>query len=313
MTRSPILVTGSHRSGTTWVGSLLTAADGVAHLHEPLNPANRLSWLDVPPRHPFQYVGPDDPHGYGPAFDRMLEYRLPISRQLTTIRSPRNLAANAREVARSVKWRRSNPRALVKDPLSLMAAEWFADRYDAAVVLMVRHPAAFAGSLKRLDWRFDFGEFAAQPELMDGVLEPFADEIEAAAGSAPDLIDQAVLLWRCLNHTVAELADAHDDWILVRYEDLAADPLPGTRALYRQLDLDWTAGCEAAVRDLSSADHPAESDALRDVRRDSSAAMWTWQSRLDADEVDRVRAGTEDVAERFYDSEDWSSRSNSDS
>ena len=33
-----ILVTGSHRSGTTWVGRMLAAAPGVDYLHEPFKP-----------------------------------------------------------------------------------------------------------------------------------------------------------------------------------------------------------------------------------------------------------------------------------
>ena len=34
----PILVTGAHRSGTTWVGKMLALAPGVGYVHEPFNP-----------------------------------------------------------------------------------------------------------------------------------------------------------------------------------------------------------------------------------------------------------------------------------
>ena len=34
----PILVTGAHRSGTTWVGKMLALAPGVAYIHEPFSP-----------------------------------------------------------------------------------------------------------------------------------------------------------------------------------------------------------------------------------------------------------------------------------
>lgn len=313
----PILVSGSHRSGTTWVGQLLSAASGVAHLHEPLNPANRLSWLGVPPQHTFQYIDDDTP-GYGSAFDRMMQLRPPVVAQLRTVRTPRNLAANVREIGRAAHWQRSATRVLVKDPLALMAADWFAHRYDAFVVLMVRHPAAFAGSLKRLDWRFDFGEFLEQPELMAAHLEPYADEISAAAASPPDIIDQSILLWRCLNSVVAAEARRHPDWLLVRYEDIAAEPEARTRELYGRLGLWWDAAAARAVEQLSSAGNPAEvaTTRTRDVRRDSGAAMWTWRARLKPDEVARLRAGTADVAAQFYGPEDWappatgSSRSN---
>ena len=37
----PILVTGAHRTGTTWVGRLLAAAPAVAYISEPLNVLHR--------------------------------------------------------------------------------------------------------------------------------------------------------------------------------------------------------------------------------------------------------------------------------
>ena len=40
-----VLVTGSHRSGTTWVGQILGLAPGLCYLHEPFKPC----W--DPPRH----------------------------------------------------------------------------------------------------------------------------------------------------------------------------------------------------------------------------------------------------------------------
>ena len=41
MHTKPILVTGSHRSGTTWVGKMLAATGSVGYIHEPFNLKNR--------------------------------------------------------------------------------------------------------------------------------------------------------------------------------------------------------------------------------------------------------------------------------
>ena len=47
----PILVTGAHRSGTTWAGKMLVLAPGVAYLHEPFSPhtSNGLSPAGIRP------------------------------------------------------------------------------------------------------------------------------------------------------------------------------------------------------------------------------------------------------------------------
>src|ERR687884_126981 len=39
--RSPVLVTGMHRSGTSWVGSMLCAGGELVNIGEPLNVLNR--------------------------------------------------------------------------------------------------------------------------------------------------------------------------------------------------------------------------------------------------------------------------------
>ena len=235
--RRPILVTGSHRSGTTWVGRLLALADGVAHIHEPLNPVNRLSWLDVPPEHWFQHIDEVNEKRYRPAFERLIALRPPLGQHLATVRSPRNLAANVRELGQVIRWRANHARPVVKDPIALFSAEWLASTFDMQVVLLIRHPAAFAGSLKRNGWTFDFANFTSQPRLVGTYLASFADEIEAATERPLDLVDQAILLWRCINSVVLRYRDEHPDWQVWRYEDLAADPLAGTRVLYEALDL----------------------------------------------------------------------------
>ncbi len=40
--RKPILITGSHRSGSTWVGKIIAEAPSVIYIHEPFN-------VDFPP------------------------------------------------------------------------------------------------------------------------------------------------------------------------------------------------------------------------------------------------------------------------
>jgi hypothetical protein len=306
-TRRPILVTGAHRSGTTWVGHLLGLGSGVAHIHEPFNPINRLSWLGAPPERWYQLVDEVNGDRYRPAVDRMLSLRPPLLAHLRTVRSPRNLAANARELGHVARWRAGRERPLVKDPIAFFSAEWLARTFDMQVVILIRHPAAFAGSLKRLGWNFDFTNLSSQPRLMGSYLSSFAAEIEAAAARPPDLIDQSILLWRCINSVALRFRDDHPDWHVMRYEDLAAAPVAGTRALYDRTGLAWTESCAQRVQRLSSAENPAEAAVrrTRDVRRDSEAAMWTWRRRLTAEESDRVRSGTRDVAEGVYGEDDW--------
>jgi hypothetical protein len=82
----------------------------------------------------------------------------------------------------------------------------------------------------------------------------------------------------------------------------------GFRGLYERLGLRWDGVVEAAIVRSSTDEGRKEvpPHLHRTVRRDSRAARWSWARRLSAEEVDRVRDGTSEVAAGFYGQEDWS-------
>ena len=54
--RSPILVTGTHRSGSTWVGNVLGLAPGTGYVHEPFHCRCQPGICRAHFPHWFQYV-----------------------------------------------------------------------------------------------------------------------------------------------------------------------------------------------------------------------------------------------------------------
>jgi hypothetical protein len=225
------------------------------------------------------------------------------------VRDARQAFQVAEEVPFSLWYRLRGARPLLKDPIALMSAEWLAERFRVQPVVMIRHPAAFAGSLLRVDWpRFDFRNWSDQPLLLRDLAGPYEGQIRAFAGGAEhDRIDEAILMWNVMHHVVGLYRDRHPDWSFVRHEDLSEEPVKGFRDLYERLGLVWDPVAEAAIA-RSSTDHgrrEVPAHLHRTVRRDSRAARWTWLRRLTPQERERVREGTGEVAEAFYGEEDW--------
>ena len=187
------------------------------------------------------------------------------------------------------------------------AAAWIAQLFDAQVVVMIRHPAAFASSLKKLDWQFSFKPWLDQPSLMADLLEPYRAEIQDHYEREVDVVDQAILMWKAMHDVIDGYRKRHPEWRFVRHEDLSAEPIEGFRALYHHLGLTWGERVERGLARYSSAGNPDEVPAWRhrSVRRDSAAARRTWLRRLTPDEIARVRAGVAGVSERFYGDDDW--------
>jgi sulfotransferase family protein len=308
--RGPLLITGAHRSGTTWVGVTLAAATGVAYLPEPFNLDHRSPGLCAA-RFPYWFmrITEDTSCEYRDDIAKML--RLDFSWHDAALASARSAKAFLRavQVARTFGTARSHrSRPLVKDPIALFSAEWLADTFGMDVVVLIRHPAAFAASLIRLGWRFDFNNFLSQPSLMAGDLAPFASEIERAAHRPPSPVAEASLMWKSIYRTVDRYLSQRPDWVFVRHEDLSADPTRGFEALCESTGIAFTGAVADTLRHNSSADNPvdAPTGVAHSLLRDSRANATSWRRRLDPRDVAAIRASVEEVSSRFYTDADWS-------
>lgn len=297
---SPILVTGAHRSGTTWVGKMLALAPGVGYVHEPFNPRFSAGSFD---RY-FIVVTSENEERYAPELQRVLELRYDLAARLRTRRRPRDLARALRDYLRVERMRRSAARALVKDPIALLSAEWLAARFEMDVLVLIRHPAAFAASLKRLGWKHSFATFFEDGRLPEA-LGPYEDEIREQADRPGDSLTQAALLWRLLYAVVDGYRERHPDWIFLRHEDASVDPAATFARLYEQLGLELTPEARQTIERASAPENPANLRTPHAVELDSAASLGRWREELTPEEVETLRERTRDVWPRFYSDAEW--------
>ena len=302
---SPILVTGAHRTGTTWVGKMLAASSQVAYISEPLNVLHRPGVLRVPVTKWYKLICEQNEADYLPAFNEMLAFRYGLWREFGSLRSRKDALRMGRDFAIFLRGRLLRQRPLIKDPFAVFSAPWFAERLGCRVVITVRHPAGFASSLKRLNWAFDFGDLLGQPLLMRDWLDVDREEMESLPPD--DVIGQAALLWRMIYRVVARMMKLHPSFIVVRHEDLSLDPVPCYRDLYAALELDFTPGVEKAISNASSSENPTEisKQKVHAVKLDSRANLDNWKKRLSADEIERIRKITGKTSQLFYSDEEW--------
>lgn len=303
--KRPILVTGAHRSGTTWVGKMLAAEDGVAYISEPMNVLHRPGVMRAPVPHWYTYITAENEDLYLPAMREMLDFNYHLLTELRSLRSRKDALRMVRDFHTFFIGVTHGERPLLKDPFAVFSAPWFAERLDCQVVITVRHPAGFASSLMRLGWAFDFQDLLAQPLLMRDHLEGERAAMEKM--DPGDILGQAALLWKLIYRRVHEMQQAHPEFLVVRHEDLSLDPVASYRDLYAALGLHFTAGAEKTVRTSSSSENPKELARTKHhaVKMDSRASMSSWKKRLTPEEIGRIRAVTGEAAQLFYGPEDW--------
>ena len=302
---TPILVTGTHRSGTTWVGKMLAADALTAYISEPLNVLHRPGVFRVKVNHWYQYVCEDNGKEYLPAFQDLLEFDYHLWDEIRSLRSRKDFLRMGRDFLIFYNGLMRGQRALLKDPFAVFSTPWFAKHLKCKVVITVRHPAALASSLKRLNWLFDFQDLLDQPLLMRDHLELYRDEMQSI--KSDDVIGQAALLWKMIYRSVHATRQLNPDFIIVRHEDLSRDPVSGYRDLYELLDLEFTPRVEKTILNSSSSENPIEVSRkkVHGFKLDSRANIDVWKKRLSVEEIDRIRKMTEEISALYYSDAEW--------
>jgi len=298
----PIIVSGTHRSGTTWVGNMLCASGELFYIKEPFN-INKQGpgWIPVPLPYWFYSINDKNSDEYIKYLDGIMNMRYPLRDAIINsniLHYPHRFKTYIESlVACSL-----GKRPLVKDPIAFFSLDWLAKKYNLYTIVMIRHPAAFVSSIKRLNWQFDFNNWLKQDWLINDLLSPYRDKIDEFAKNENDIIDQAILLWNVMHHVISRYKRLHPDWLFVKHEELSRNPKEGYRKIYNHCNLNWSKDVELIINKYSNSENkkevaPKEFDNLK---RNSKDLINLWKDRLSNDEIKRVYDGTSDIRLLFY-------------
>jgi hypothetical protein len=305
-TARPILITGSHRSGTTWVGTVIGKSEDVCYIPEPFNKLTGPGICNIGFDYWFPYVTEENEKDYLIPIEQTLQFKYHLFQELKSVRKKRQLPDLLQNSIRFQRAKRKKQRPLFKDPIAVFSADWLSRRFDFQIIVMIRHPAAFVSSIKRLNWKFPFVDFLRQPLLLNGPLKEYRSEITNYARSPRDIIDQASLLWKVIYSRVYDYRKNHPDWIFVRHEDISLQPKESFEFLYRRLGLRWTEQTERTMWSYSSSRYPAESPQGKTrLKLDSPKSILNWKKRLTPQEIERIKMEVSSVAARYYSESEW--------
>jgi Sulfotransferase domain len=303
MLKPHVLVTGAHRSGTTWVGRTIAQHPRMVYFQEPFN-------VDDPNREfgsrfdaAFYYVpGTGQAQCIHESFNRFLRsisHPYEVAKHICRAAGP-DIKTPLRFCKYLILGVCQPKRVLIKDPFALMSAGWLHHRFALQVICMIRNPLAFAGSLKKANWAFDFHHFKKQTHLMKAYFPRDAEKIQQFCEHPRDIIDQASFLWNILHSVIIRYRETHPDWLFLRHEDLARNPLVGFQKIFEHLGLRMTEEIRAIIAKDTSASNPVETNSPVYMPRNARGSLETWRTRLTAADIERVIHDTKDISASFY-------------
>lgn len=298
----PILVTGSHRSGTTWVGRTLAEAGDIYYVNEPFNVDFPLDGTHLKVETWFAHFASSHQqtaiHNAVSTTIKWPAWRYALQVCLDNgmdIKTPGRFA-------KYFSMRLFKQRMLFKDPLALLSADWFHKEWGAEVVVMIRNPFAFSASLKTAVWAFDFSHFARQKPLMESRFKGYQSTIDELAEHPErfSFIEKSAWLWVLLHEIIRQYQQEYPHWQYCYHEEISLDPLSGFSELFDALNLPFTAATKAYIEGTTSSGNPSEAKGTSFQARDAKASLDTWKKRLTDKEIETVSTIAAPLGKHFY-------------
>lgn len=299
MDKNPILITGSHRSGSTWVGRVIESCNQISYYAEPMNPnikINRFIFEYKIPKLWFPAIDYLNDTAYLRGYKRILNGHFPLKELF-----PRNLKELKYFLTLNYK-AFTKKRVLLKDPISLFSSEWIYDNFDTLNIVLIRGPEAFISSLKKNKWTFNFNNLLKQNDLIDKFFFEYKDDIELFSKKNDiDIIDQGILLWNIIHTYIYLMIIKNPNWYFVSHEALSKKPILEFKKIFQYLNLDFDDKVIEYINKTTNSNNPSErlSEKVHVLERNSKETIYTWRKRLTKDEIEKINIGTKNVHKKL--------------
>lgn len=296
-TKNIILVTGSNRSGSTWVGRVLAANGKVDNIIEPLNP-NRVKQFG---KFDLNLWYPNVSIQGSPKLEESVHKIIAFYVE-TSIFDPFFNFFNSNEGHSLIKSfnkrarRATKPVKLLKDPTALFCVPFLVDHFSVKPVILIRHPAAYVLSIIEKDWWFDFNNLLTQEQYFLGKLAPLKAEVLVYQANKENksIVDNASLLWKIFYTQVLEYRQQYPDWFYVTHESLSLQPMVEFKKMFDYLELDFTPKVQNYIIKSTTARQGSE------FVRDSKSNALKWQEKLSVTQKQTIHSITWGIAKEFY-------------
>lgn len=258
--RRSILVAGTARSGTTWLGDLIASQMPSRILFEPFHPDLVSDYRSF---HYFQYMRPgtEDPEFHAFAekvFTGEIRNRW-IDHQNETIIS---------------KFR------LVKEIRANLALKWLHDNFpEVPIIFIMRHPCAVVLSRMELGWATDrdIEPFLSQPYLLEDHLGPYLDLI----CSAENVEEKHAVIWSVSNLVPLKQFNSNELKV-VYYENLCTQPEIELSGIFE------TIGYQYSDSLITRSNQPSQTTRRASAVVTGANKIKNWQKKLSRSQIDHI-------------------------
>jgi Sulfotransferase family len=313
--RSPILLFGMPRSGTTWLGKIFDSHPSVLYRHEPdtwqrLNDVPIIAGRDLRARHEARVrafvdampaIRADRVCGKRPLFPKAYASRSAVRRYALASAVHKAFARAGLTTAGPLP---PQPGAEADYRLAWKSIESLGRLGlileclpDARSVHIVRHPCGYVASVLRGEAasRFDHNAAAADfpiYEMLAGTRPARRRGLTLERFRTMPVVERLAWRWVIFNEVASEETAGETRNRVLYYEELCASPVPVTRELFDWCSLGWDAQTAQFLRSSTSRSRGGYYSVFKDPRE----SAWRWHAELSPPDVSLVARITADSA-----------------
>jgi hypothetical protein len=246
-----ILVTGCRRTGTTFLGRMLSIKKNISYIHEPFNYESGIKGLSIQSWYPYytkenilsrdkeilsnlfnlKNINPKVSLGDG----KTNHFKYNIS----NIELIKNIFTNfsnedlKKRIVRlffknrfyysflKTKFNFHKKKVIIKDPIASLTSKYLVDQFDFKVIIIIRHPAAYYYSMKKQNWGVEPKNFLRQKFLLEKLSDELIEDIKSSEGRQEYALYEYIIIYKFL---LKYLKTNPKKFIIIKHEDLSEYP-----------------------------------------------------------------------------------------
>jgi len=180
--------------------------------------------------------------------------------------------------------RRSN-RLVLKITDAKPVIGWFADRFDAQIVYLTRHPIPQSLSCLRNDWTLTVEAHLRDPHFVEEYLEDRSVALAHDTMARGSRLQQFIVNWSLENVAPMRQLPQNEQWVHVRYEDCVVDPGATLTMLADRLRLTDLEGMHEVLRRPSLSSRMSTESTKSQIEAGRGAdVVRAWRSSIDPED-----------------------------
>lgn len=303
MATKNILVTGLVRSGTSWIGKMISLADSLCLTFEPFHVNHKKIYgnYKIPCHFPYLTENNEEFNKYA---RNVFSHKYSYAAELLNSYSRKNFKRTLfHTIPKYFKKSLTCKNSLIKDPFSFFLSEYlFQYVQDLNVILTIRRPEGFVYSFLRheiWDRHFICNSLLKQPDLIrDYSLESYAESLKIFADHELRLkenrqtkmldeqvrLERACLIWCVFANVYSQFKAKYEgEWIFIKYEEIAVNPLNEFEKIYSKLGLNYSEKVQKQIQEYTT-NNKTDSKFVIDLKRNSEELAFYWESKLSENE-----------------------------